>query len=313
MSTIYDIAGTSANSFNLNGKVTLLQGDEAPQIYQGVDGDVYFRTNGLIYSKQNGTWLNLTSTSLPDAATGDGKFIVSNGQNYEFYDLSINDIAFLSRNNVFTGSNTFTDSNTFTGSNTFTDSNTFSGSNTFTDSNTFSGSNTFTDSNTFSGSNTFTDSNTFSGSNTFTGNNTYTGINTFNKVVQGTAFRTYWGDLAEIYETDKEYPKGTLVKFGGDKEITIADTQVNAVISSEPGLILNTQNKTGQAIALIGRVPVRVIGNCKKFDYLTLSDVPGVATVLEDNEFPLNVIARALENKDYVEEGLVRCVIKFDL
>ncbi len=241
MSTIYDIAGTSANSFNLNGKVTLLQGDEAPQIYQGVDGDVYFRTNGLIYSKQNGTWLNLSSTSLPDAATGDGKFIVSNGQNYEFYDLSVNDIAFLSRNNVFTGSNTF------------------------------------------------------------------------NNVVQGTAFRTYWGDLAEIYETDKEYPKGTLVKFGGDKEITIADTQVNAVISSEPGLILNTQNKTGQAIALIGRVPVRVIGNCKKFDYLTLSDVPGVATVLEDNEFPLNVIARALENKDYVEEGLVLCVIKFDL
>ena len=241
MSTIYDIAGTSANSFNLNGKVTLLQGDEAPQIYQGVDGDVYFRTNGLIYSKQNGTWLNLSSASLTDAATGDGKFIVSNGQNYEFYDLSVNDIAFLSRNNVFTGSNTF------------------------------------------------------------------------NNVVQGTAFRTYWGDLAEIYETDKEYPKGTLVKFGGDKEITIADTQVNAVISSEPGLILNTQNKTGQAIALIGRVPVRVIGNCKKFDYLTLSDVPGVATVLEDNEFPLNVIARALENKDYVEEGLVLCVIKFDL
>lgn len=241
MSTIYDIAGTSANSFNLNGKVTLLQGDEATQIYQGVDGDVYFRTNGLIYSKQNGTWLNLSSASLPDAATGDGKFIVSNGQNYEFYDLSVNDIAFLSRNNVFTGSNTF------------------------------------------------------------------------NNVVQGTAFRTYWGDLAEIYETDKEYPKGTLVKFGGDKEITIADTQVNAVISSEPGLILNTQNKTGQAIALIGRVPVRVIGNCKKFDYLTLSDVPGVATVLEDNEFPLNVIARALENKDYVEEGLVLCVIKFDL
>jgi hypothetical protein len=241
MSTIYNIAGTSANSFNLNGKVTLLQGDEAPQLYQGVDGDVYFRTNGLIYSKQNGTWLKLTSTSLPDAATGDGKFIVSNGQNYEFYDLSVNDIAFLSRNNVFTGSNTF------------------------------------------------------------------------NNVVQGTAFRTYWGDLAEIYETDKEYPKGTLVKFGGDKEITIADTQVNAVISSEPGLILNTQNKTGQAIALIGRVPVRVIGNCKKFDYLTLSDVPGVATVLEDNEFPLNVIARALENKDYVEEGLVLCVIKFDL
>ena len=235
MSTIYDIAGTSANSFNLNGKVTLLQGDEAPQIYQGVDGDVYFRTNGLIYSKQNGTWLNLSSASLPDAATGDGKFIVSNGQNYEFYDLSVNDIAFLSRNNVFTGSNTF------------------------------------------------------------------------NNVVQGTAFRTYWGDLAEIYETDKEYPKGTLVKFGGDKEITIADTQVNAVISSEPGLILNTQNKTGQAIALIGRVPVRVIGNCKKFDYLTLSDVPGVATVLEDNEFPLNVIARALENKDYVEEDECKC------
>ena len=45
MSSIYDISGTSADSFSLNGKCTLLQGNDAPESYQGLDGDVYFRTH----------------------------------------------------------------------------------------------------------------------------------------------------------------------------------------------------------------------------------------------------------------------------
>ena len=144
-----------------------------------------------------------------------------------------------------------------------------------------------------------------------TGNETINGVKTFTEVIQGTAYRAYWGDLAEYYESDDVYPQGTLIKFGGDKEITIADNEVNAVITSEPGFILNTQMENGQPIALCGRVPVRVIGKVNKFDYLTLSDIPGVARAREVNDI-CSFTARALEQKDSEEEALVLCVVRFN-
>ena len=145
------------------------------------------------------------------------------------------------------------------------------------------------------------------------GNLTFATTCTFSKTIQGTALNALWGDLAEFYESDNEYPKGTLVKFGGEKEITVADDEVNAVITSQPGVLLNSQMENGQAIALCGRVPVRVIGKVNKFEYLTLSEIPGVARALDDEEFSMNVVARALEDKETEEEGLVLCVVKFDI
>ena len=144
-----------------------------------------------------------------------------------------------------------------------------------------------------------------------TGNETIKGVKTFTEVIQGTAYSAYWGDLAEFYESDNEYPKGTLVKFGGEKEITIANDEVNAVITSEPGFILNRQMENGQPIALCGRVPVRVIGKVNKFDYLTLSDIPGVARAREVNDI-CSFTARALEQKESEEEGLILCVVRFN-
>lgn len=297
MSSIYDIAGTTSDSFSMNGKCTFLQGDPAPEDYQGLNGDIYFQSNGSIYAKRNGTWLNLTSAALPDANTGNNQFIITNGENYELFDLPVTDIAFKSQANTFTNTNTFNDTSTFNGTTNLKTTN-------------------------------------ITGNITSSGTNTWSGVNTFTQVIQGTAYRAQWGDLAEYYESDKEYPKGTLVKFGGEKEITIADTNVNAVITSEPGFILNNQMISGQAIALVGRVPVRVIGKCNKFDYLTLSNIPGVATKIFDKlEFSLegmsqtsntidnsyyslnssNIIARALENKNYEDEGLILCVVKLEL
>ena len=134
----------------------------------------------------------------------------------------------------------------------------------------------------------------------------------FSQTINGTAYRAQWGDLAEYYLTDNQYPKGTLVQFGGEKEITIATTDVNAVITSEPGFILNTSMESSQAIALVGRVPVRVIGKVSKFDYLMLSDIPGVA-IKKDENAKGNIIARVLEDKVTEEEGLVLCATKFEL
>ena len=143
-----------------------------------------------------------------------------------------------------------------------------------------------------------------------TGNETIGGTKTFSDTIQGTAYRALWGDLAEYYLTDKEYSKGTLVQFGGEKEITIATKKVNAVITSEPGFILNSSEENSQAIALIGRVPVRVIGKVKKFDKIALSYIDGVGCVSNESD---NVIGIALENKDDSDEGLVICSVKIDL
>ena len=152
-----------------------------------------------------------------------------------------------------------------------------------------------------------------SGNNTFTGANTFSGVCTFSQVIQGTALKAKWADLAEYYESDILYTPGTLVKFGGEKEITVADNEVNAVISSQPGLILNGDCK-GLPIALVGRVPVRVIGRCKKFDYLELSEFPGVAVACNNNvKGDKEIIARALQDKESEGEDLVLCVVRFSL
>lgn len=399
MSSIYDISGTSSDSFSLNGKCTLLQGDNPPEDYQGLDGDVYFQSTGSVYAKRNGTWLNLTSASLPDANTGNNQFVITNGENYELYDLPVTNIAFKSTENTFTNNNTFNQNITVNGTaniNTLNVTNSTSLKNTNVNGN-LTASGTLTSSNQFilngylkgqdisnqtvnantlwikvnngfkiyytssdgatanisnlpNKSSTFLESRTvrymndtdylvnqicyqqdmvyqrtctsgtwtgwyrIDGSNLVhkDGNETIAGVKTFSSVIQGTAYRAYWGDLAEYYESDKIYPNGTLIKFGGEKEITIADTEVNAVISSKPGFILNTQMENGQPIALCGRVPVRVIGKCNKFDYLKLSQFEGIAEVDLDAK-PENIIARALENKYTDDEGLVLCAVNFKL
>ena len=58
----------------------------------------------------------------------------------------------------------------------------------------------------------------------------------------GVATSAQWADLAQKYETDIQYPIGTLVQLGGEKQITIATTQVNAVISDKPAYLMNSKN-----------------------------------------------------------------------
>lgn len=127
----------------------------------------------------------------------------------------------------------------------------------------------------------------------------------------GIATSAYWADLAEMYESDYDYEPGTLVKFGGQKEITVADYDVNAVITTSPGLVLNSgkqENKLMKGIALVGRVPVKVIGEIQKFDNITLSkQYPGYATKASDID---KIIGKALETNYSHDCKLVECVVK---
>lgn len=140
-----------------------------------------------------------------------------------------------------------------------------------------------------------------------TGNETINGTKTFTNVINGTALRAQWADLAELYKADDEYEPGTLVAFGGDQEITVAKDVVNAVVSDQPAYLMNSNMQGGTPIALAGRVNVRIKHPVKKFDKLVLSDVPGVATV---NNRARKPIGRALEDSD---GPLVLAVVKFEI
>ena len=138
---------------------------------------------------------------------------------------------------------------------------------------------------------------------------TITGVKTFTSTINGTAMQAYWADLAEKYKSDYNYSEGTLVQFGGEKEITIATTEANAVVSSKPGLILN-KNERGTLIALSGQTPVKVIGKVNKFDKLVLSEIPGVARKKKWYEIWKPTIAITLESNTKNDEKLVNCVTK---
>lgn len=128
----------------------------------------------------------------------------------------------------------------------------------------------------------------------------------------GTATQARYADLAEKYTADADYEAGTVVKIGGDAEITLttehADTEVFGVISTDPAYLMNN-DIDGLPVALQGRVPVKVIGRIAKGQRLTTSDVPGIAWAA-DEDTPLQaIIGRSLENKDDGDQGVVEAVI----
>jgi len=127
----------------------------------------------------------------------------------------------------------------------------------------------------------------------------------------GNATSANWADLAENYESDEKYSVGTLIRFGGEKDITIAKINCNGVISDKPGYLLDAELENSQPVALAGKTPVRVIGKIKKFDRIVLSEIPGVGK--EQTTSDEKVIAIALEDSDIEEEKLVLCVTKFNL
>ena len=93
MATINNIGGTSLNVFSINGNVSFYQGITIPDNKMGKNGDYYFKTGedgGFMYVKRNGVWLNLTTSSIPDARTIANKVIYSNGENYAPSGISYN-------------------------------------------------------------------------------------------------------------------------------------------------------------------------------------------------------------------------------
>lgn len=113
-------------------------------------------------------------------------------------------------------------------------------------------------------------------------NETITGSWTFTKDINGVAVQARWGDLAEVYACDpaEVLIPGTVVRFGGKYEITKVKPNSRTffgVISTNPGVILNKKEENGEKVALVGRVPVRIVGKINKFDKVTTSKYAGIA------------------------------------
>jgi len=112
-----------------------------------------------------------------------------------------------------------------------------------------------------------------------------------------------YADLAENYEADADYAPGTVVVFGGAKEITISnknhDTAVAGIISTNPSYLMNA-GQTGKwvlPVALTGRVPCLVQGPVAKGTVLVTGDTPGTAMAIKTSKFvPGCVVGKSLEN-----------------
>jgi len=121
-----------------------------------------------------------------------------------------------------------------------------------------------------------------------------------------------YADLAEVYEADADYAPGTVVSFGGTKEVTVSslsgDPAVAGVISANPSYLMNNGLTADHRaiVALTGRVPTSVTGTVSKGSMMVAagngraraSAAPAMGTV----------IGKALENFDG-ESGIIEIVV----
>ena len=125
---------------------------------------------------------------------------------------------------------------------------------------------------------------------------------------------TYAADLAEYYEGDKEYAVGTVLIFGGDKEVTIANRQgdhrVAGVVSDNAAYSMNSACPGFKnQVALQGRVPCRVVGKIEKGDLLIASNIAGCAVSAGGDAKTGTVIGKALENYNSDHIGTIEVAV----
>lgn len=128
-------------------------------------------------------------------------------------------------------------------------------------------------------------------------------------VIYGTSTSARYADLAERYTTDKEYTPGTVMAVSYDNsgaeatQTWMLAQRVLGVISTAPAHIMNDECD-GPAIALRGRVPVKVIGAILKGQAL-IATQDGCG-MFGDHQ---NSFAIALESNIETGIKLVECVI----
>jgi hypothetical protein len=127
-------------------------------------------------------------------------------------------------------------------------------------------------------------------------------------ILTATATTARYADLAENYLADAVYSIGTVIAVGGPREVTVATEGMRAigVVSEHPAYLMNDTLSGGTAIALKGRVPVRVIGPVSKNMGLMPAQ-NGCAKAC--GPLDIGVFGIALETSVDVNEKMVEAVI----
>ena len=145
-----------------------------------------------------------------------------------------------------------------------------------------------------------------------TGSNVTVGTITGNwGLSSGSKLTATYADLAEYYESDRHYEPGTVLAFGGDKEVTIAEdstTKVAGIVSTNPAYVMNTacEGKHTVILALQGRVPCKVRGTIQKGDMMVSGGNGFAKSSLSPHMG--TVIGKALENFDGIE-GIIEVAV----
>ena len=127
----------------------------------------------------------------------------------------------------------------------------------------------------------------------------------------GSTLQATYADLAECYKADANYESGTVLEFGGEFEVTIAEDstrRIAGVVSTNPAYLMNRQlmGNNVVSIALTGRVPCKVRGKVQKGDMM-ISAGSGYARA-EYSPILGSVIGKALEDFDGLE-GVIEVVV----
>lgn len=130
----------------------------------------------------------------------------------------------------------------------------------------------------------------------------------FANVFQGVASTARYADLAEKYLADAEYEVGTVLVVGGEKEVTASTWGQRAigVVSANPAYLMNNNLEGGTAVALKGRVPVKVVGVVRKGDRLVAGDRGCAVSGVQHTS---DAFAIALESNDDIGIKIIEAVI----
>jgi hypothetical protein len=133
-------------------------------------------------------------------------------------------------------------------------------------------------------------------------------------LTSGSRLQSTYADLAEYYCADQEYAPGTVLEFGGRQEVTVAKEESNriaGVVTTTPAYVMNAQlqcEENSIALALIGRVPVKVRGAVSKGDML-VSAGQGYAKASIVTPKIGTVIGKAITNKNDDGDGIVEVLV----
>jgi hypothetical protein len=135
-------------------------------------------------------------------------------------------------------------------------------------------------------------------------------------IVHATSTSAMYADLAERYATDTPVEAGDVVMLGGIEEITKCEEAVSdavfGVVSSSPAYLMNSEagnNDTHPAIALKGRVPVKVRGTGNAGDRLVSAGSGEARVAGTDEATTFNTLGRLIKDKYNEETALTECVI----